>query len=418
MHLGLRLKIQLALGRDFRVHQDTSGYIFFKDRRQRANYSLYSVGMQDAQILQIAKIVGQVFEKQDKDNRLRSNHDVPTQNLNSTSELSQQYVARVLNLNGTYLHKFFLLTSGAYLSSPGTDDLLITLAESKVESPYGLEQAEGISRVFETLQEIYVLPGVYAQNSYYTTRQIINAAIMRHSVEMIARLLAFVSNSSNKMTLSEYLRLNDDSAFQTDQPIEGFDRFAFIEMFLSRKREYHELGHKLTSDELYSLSVLMHEGYQKIPEDFLYSRVTVMAPPPRERRLLRPVTSYLSKTELYKFSQEEMKSINKLTIEAHPKFWATEPIVYAAIAEVLAQKGYKRTLEVLHELMKAEGSRNDSREYTEDSIKYTEATVLLILEALNSENAEMPFSWAAQMSEHGWTLNSYSSCEYLIDEVL
>lgn len=413
MNLVLKLKVKAALGKDWSIHQDKSGYIFFKDRKQRANYSLYAVGMNQDQILKIAQIVGRVFAGIDKDNRLRTNHEVPTQNLNSTSELSQQYVARVLNLDGSNLHKLFLLASGAFLSSPGVDDLLITLAESKKEDPDGF-QVEITDRIFETLQEIYVLPGISPENATYSARAAIRSAVMRHPVDMVARLLSFVTSQAYRRTLADHLSLSDESAYKADKIVDMFDRFSFIEKFIARKVEYKNLALKLNSTQIYSLSLLMYSEYSKIPEDFLYNRAIAMRNKSTTSLNTMNISDYLSFKELsLTSSPDEMTKINKLTSQASPKFWPRTPIVYAAIGEVLVQKGYDRAIEVIKEISKASYLGESYREYTGSGTKYVEDTVLLILEALNSDNDEMPFSWAAQISEYGWILSAEANNEDL-----
>jgi hypothetical protein len=115
----------MIMGLNFRIVRNKSGYIFFKDMKYRTNYSLYYVGMSEEQILKIARIIDEVFIHNTRDNR-EQRRDVLTRNLNNPTELSKKFVARVLSLDSSSLHKLLLLTSGAYLSSPGIDTLKLS----------------------------------------------------------------------------------------------------------------------------------------------------------------------------------------------------------------------------------------------------------------------------------------------------
>lgn len=399
-------KLQMIMGLKFRIVRNKAGYIFLKDMKYRTNYSLYYVGMSEDQILEIARIIDEVFSKNERDNRQRL-RDVPTRNLNGTTELSRQFVARVLNLDRSDLHKFFLLTSGAYVSSPGSEDLLMTLADAKPESCGDLDSIFETNRIFESLQETYILPGVTESNSHNYATAMLNAAMMRHPVEMIARLLVFVANENPKLTLAEHLRLKDNEAFATIKPIRTFNEFSFIEEFLARKSGYFNLGHRLTAPELFTLSFLMSDGYTRIPVDFLFNRVTSMNKISHYIDQARFLSPYLSPSEMLRFNQYTIGKINESMTDGGSSRSKNAPIIYAAIAELLVQKGEQRTLDVVHELKHLGRSKSVT-------IEATEATVLLILEALKPENDEMPFSWAAQLSEHAWVLNdSPSRAEWL-----
>lgn len=393
-------RLRMIMGPNFRIVRNKSGYIFFKDMKYRANYTLYYVGMSVEQILEIARIVGEVFSKNERDNR-QQRKDVSTRNLNSPTDSSKQFVARVLNLDCSSLHKFLLLTSGAYLSSPGDDDLLVTLAEAKSESCGDLLSIHRSNRIFEILQETYVLPGV-TDDLAFNAGVILNAAMMRHSVDTIARLLVFVAKEDPKLTLSAHMRLKDNEEFATIKPIETFDAFRFIEEFLARKPGYSELGHRFTVRELLSLQFLMSNGYSRIPEDFLFNRVISMVNTPTQKRPIKLLALYLSTSEILSVGQTTVDAIDPMISNSTTR--KNESIVYAAIAELLVQKGGQRALDAIHELKHLSSSKAMT-------IESTEATVLLILEDLKPENDEMPFSWAAQLSEHSWVLNSHASAD-------
>jgi hypothetical protein len=78
----------------------------------------------------------------------------------------------------------------------------------------------------------------------------------------------------------------------------------------------------------------------------------------------------------------------------------TQPVIYAALAEVLAVKGERKALEVARTLEHLQTSKNRN-------LEMYEATVSIIEEALKPENDEFPFAWYAQLSEHAWVLTSH-----------
>lgn len=402
---SLEWKLRMALGLDFRLVKGKSGYIFLKDRKLRSNYSLYSAILSDDQVIQIAKLVHEVFAFTFKEKRF-SNRDIPTVSLNGVSDLSRDFVTTVLNLESSSLHKFLLLVSGNYLLSSGSDKSILSLAESKPESITYPKSFFISNSTAENFLEFYLLPGVTNTSYHPASRMILNSAILRHSVGFIAELLVFLANDSPVTTLETHLKLGAREIEESSDQRSYMDTFRIIETLIAASSEYKDLIYTLTAPELKILAYLMQGDLTKIPVDFLENRVKSMAQLPDDHYLGDWLLSYLSPLEKNDVSADEVEEISNILKRYYHGRGGNPTILYAAIAEVFVQKGYRRTLDVLSVI-------KETFIYFPRPINFVESTVLLILEALNPENDEMPFSWAAQLSEHSWVMNSEENNEEL-----
>jgi hypothetical protein len=400
----------MAVRRDFKIIRSESGYLFFEDRKYRTNYSLYYIGLSSEQILTIARIIDEVYSFRTTEAR-SPQKEIQTVGLNSSTESSRRFVSRVLNLDGSAVHKFFLLTSGANISSLGEDDLLITLAEVKSESCRDESQIFRVSRVFQNLQEVYIFPGITDTIGYRIPHIILDEAITRHSLETISKLLAFISNEHPDLILKDYLQLENKEAFKTVEKLRLVDVFSFIEEFMARNPGYSKIVQKLTLTEIHSISLLMDENFTKIPADFLSNRVIPMARISDNIRKTRVLNSYLSPREIRQIGPDVVEEINDSLRQYKLPRRANALLIYSAIAELLAYKDRRKTLDVIHELKHLFNPKHLTS-------PVVEATVLLILEASVAEDDAMPFSWVSQLSEHSWVMSSHVDTEKELAEML
>lgn len=391
----------MAVRRNFKIIRSESGYLFFEDRKCRTNYALYHAGLSTEQILVIAKIIDEVYSFRNLEPR-SPQKEIQTVSLNNSTESSRRFVSSVLNLEGSAVHKFFLLTSGSNLSSLVKDDLLITLARMKSESCRDESQIFRVKRVFQNLQEVYILPGITDTIGYSIPHIILDEAITRHSLETISKLLAFIANEHPDLTLKEHLQLESKEAFNTVEKLRLVDVFSFIEEFMGRSLGYSEIIQKLTVAEIHSISLVMDEKFTKIPADFLLNRVIKMAKISENIRRTRSLEAYLTLREIRQIGQAVVDEINDAMRQYQLPRRANALLIFSAIAELLVYQDRRKTLDVIHELKHLFAP-------THLISPVVEATVLLILEASITEDDSMPFSWVSQLSEHAWVMSSHIS---------
>lgn len=393
----------MAVRRSFKIIRGKSGYLFFEDRKNRTNYSLYYVGLSSEQILVIARILDEVYSFRNLESQ-SPQKEIQTVGLNTSTESSRRFVSRVLNLEGSAVHKFFLLTSGANLSSFAEDDLLITLARAKSESCRDESQIFRVKRVFQNLQEVYILPGITDTIGYSIPHIILDEAIKRHSLEAISKLLAFIANEDPDLTLKDHLRLENKEAFKTVEKLRLVEVFSFIEEFMARNLGYSEIVQRLTVTEIHSISLLMDEKFTKIPAGFLFNRVIPMAKISDNIRRTRSLAIYFTPRETRQIGPDIIDEINDAMRQYQLPRRANALLIYSAIAELLMCKDRRKTLDVIHELKHLFSP-------THLISPVVEATVLLILEASVIEDDAMPFSWVGQLSEHSWVMSSHISAD-------
>lgn len=391
----------MAVRRNFKIISSESGYLFFEDRKYRTNYALYHAGLSSEQILVIARIIDEVYSFRNLEPR-SPQKEIQTVSLNNSTESSRRFVSSVLNLEGSAVHKFFLLTSGANISSLVEDDLLITLARMKSESCRDESQIFRITRVFNNLQEVYIFPGITDTIGHSIPHIILDEAITRHSLETISKLLAFIANEHPDLTLKEHLQLEGKEAFNTVEKLRLVDVFSFVEEFMARNRGYSEIVQELTFAEIHSISLLMDENFTKIPAGFLLNRVIAMAKISDNIRRTRSLESYLTHREIRQIGPVIIHEINDAMRQYQLPRRANALLIYSAMAELLMCKDRRKTLDVIHELKHLFAP-------THLISPVVEATVLLILEASVAEDDSMPFSWVGQLSEHAWVMSSHIS---------
>lgn len=391
----------MAVRRNFKIIRSESGFLFFEDRKYRTNYALYHAGLSSEQILVIARIIDEVYRFRNLEPR-SPQKEIQTVSLNNSTESSRRFVSSVLNLEGSAVHKFFLLTSGANISSLVEDDLLITLARMKSESCRDESQIFRVNRVFNNLQEVYIFPGITDTIGYSIPHIILDEAITRHSLETISKLLAFIANEHPNLTLRDHLQLENKEAFKTVEKLRLVDVFSFIEEFMGRSLGYSEIIQKLTVTEIHSISLVMDEKFTKIPTDFLFNRVIPMAKISENIRRTRSIEAYLTPREIRQIGPSAVDEIKEAMIQYKLPRRANALLIYSAIAELLVYKGRRKTLDVIHEL-----KHLFSPNHLISPV--VEATVLLILEASVAEEDAMPFSWVGQLSEHSWVMSSHIS---------
>jgi hypothetical protein len=391
----------MIMGLEFTVSAKVPGFLLFKDSKKRSNYSLYYSELSEDQILEVARIIDEVYKNNNRDNR-GSNREVPTVSLNGVGDLSREFVTTVLNLNGSSLHKFLLLTSGYFLASSGSDRIVIELAVIKPESCGDPTEFFTSKYTSDNLTEFYILPGITDKSSHQACRMLFNSAIMRHEISFIAKLLFFIANNSPTAILGEHLELDNATILQMPALGANMETFSAVEAIIAIKQEYAEFAYTLTAEELRILGYLLHGEFTKIPTDFLKSRVKAMASLENNRHLGGWLISYLSPLERNASSSEDVEKISEELNKYYRGRGGNPTILFASIAEVFVRKGYRKTFDVLSEIKVIFN-------YPSLSLNIVEATVLLILEAIKPENDEMPFSWAMQFNENAWVLQSHKA---------
>jgi hypothetical protein len=272
----------------------------------------------------------------------------------------------------------------------------------KSESCRDESQIFRIKRVFQNLQEVYILPGITDAISYSVPHIILDKAVTHHSLETVSKLLAFISNERPDLTLKDHLQLENEGAFKTVENLRFVDVFSFIEEFMARNLGYSGVVQNLTVAEIHSISLVMEEDFTKIPVDFLFNRVIRMARISENIRRTRSLEAYLTPREFRQIGPDVVEEIQDAMLQYQLPRRANCLLIYSAIAELLVYKGRRKTLDVIRELKHLSMPKHLIS-------PVVEATVLLILEASVAEDDAMPFSWVGQLSEHSWVMSSHTS---------
>lgn len=379
-------------------------YILFKSQKgDEDRFILYYEVLTEFEILEVTKILAEVHSEFSKDTPPIRIASTSERNLNYSSEVSSQFVRVVIGLEASVLHKLLLLTSGSCFITDEHFDLLVALAKAKNEERFYPEDRPMSSRAYNYLKNLYILPGVTVQTVMPGGESPAMNVGSKGSISQTSRLMAFLANDFDNVTLRDYLLKDMTEVFATQKFLQDFSVLTTIKEILSVS-DYKELVESMTASELSSLTCILDRTTLKgkFPETILRNRSKEM------EKNVRPLTRFELDSILRYLSNDEQKSLSSLTFSEHVNDLLsfrdmsekTPPIVYAALAEVFAVNGEKKTLEVARELKHFGFSRDRD-------IKIYEATVALILEAIKPENNDYPFSWTAQLSEHSWVLNSH-----------
>jgi hypothetical protein len=396
----IQRKIEVIVGDTFVVDAVGINAVLFKNRKLRAhNFYLYCSPLAESEILEVAGILKEVFSETLPNLRYRGKE----RPLNRGSEESRQLVKAIIDLEASALHKLLLLTSGSHIASRMESDLLITLAQSKSEfhSDPAIMTRETI--LVTDLQSLYILPGVSIDSLLGGNTSVRAArALNSDSLDNVSKLMAFIASNSEKMTLDEHSKLRFGEAIRCQKSIENFEKFNQFQGVL--KSRYRKLAGSMTASELHALSLILYgdscDGV--FPEDMLRHRSIARSKNVSDfsgngRSMILRYMSPDEKANLDANSRvDELEDFlkNPYSDVKTPK------VVYAAIAEVFAEKGEKKAFEVMRELKHLKMLQNSS-------LEIYEATVALISEALKPESDDFPFSWIANLSEHSWVLSSH-----------
>lgn len=404
MNWLFEVRLRTAVGPDFRILGGDHGTILFKNMKIKSNdYSLNFEFLSEHEVLEVGKMLAQVYNSISKDQYeaswAKKKH---LQSLNRNSEASSKFFKTVIRLQASALHKLLLLTSGEGLLSKGNLDLMLTLAQSKKEAEGAFAQAIVInSRIYDFLKGLYILPGVTPSTS---PREGMSAMSLdrKVSVEKASRLMAFISTDRDDSTLKDHLKLDLAESLSTQKSLKELSQINAIQRIL--RSDYKDVAENMTASELVSLSqILINDAHtHQFPKSILQNRSKAME---KDLKPLGPFESdsivrYLSKDEKMALSSRDfVEHVNEL-VNGRDMRAKSQPIVYAALAELLAAKGESKTLEVARTLEHLRYSKNRN-------LKMYEATVAIISEAFSSENDDLPFGWSAQLSEHAWVLSSH-----------
>lgn len=398
------MKLQEAVGPKIKVICDQSNVVFFKNLKVEGDdYVLYSKVLTDLQILEVGKILGGIYKSfTERFARNKWSNGKSQQTLNRNSESSAQFVGAIVKLQGSSLHKLLLLISGERFLSSESVDLVITLAQTKHEARFYPDDITTHDELYGFLKKYYILPGISP-----LTRPDVEMATMnvgkRRSIISTSRLMAFLSNSFENLTLSEYLELDFSEAIKAKESLKDLNQTNYAQRI--RMSNYEDLAYSMTARELRSLSQILDNATPdgRFPKDMLRSRSKAMDnddSTPVRRNEPDSILRYLSKDEQNSLSSETFSQQVNYLLDSDDVKAKTPPVIYAALAEVLSVKGERRTLEVAGQLEHMKFSRDRN-------LKMYEATVAVIAEALYPENDTLPFGWVAQMSEHAWVLTSH-----------
>lgn len=218
-------------------------------------------------------------------------------------------------------------------------------------------------------------------------------------ISLAMKIQFFLDQDSQSLTLGEQLKIKiaEDSVYQT-RTLRQISAINMVRLLLSS--EYRDLAESMNSNELKCLSSMFSKDSVtgQFPKNIIRNRAYAGAI--GEMSIRTYVTRYLSPNEkLLLDGNDQIDELDNMLLNAYVQD-RTPMIVFAAIAEVVAVKGFSKALEVASEL-------KHLRTISAFDLKVYEATVALITEALDPADDALPFGWAAQMSENAWVLNSH-----------
>jgi hypothetical protein len=356
-------------------------------------------------VLKIGQVLKDVYESMEPDALKSISRTDHYQKLNDAGRLSAQYVSFVLNLKGSSLHKYFLLTSAHGIISVENISTMMELAEAKCPiKSLDLTAGKNFERTFLNLESFYILPGFTEQTENpakisMTTRM--NCIQLREQ----AVLFAFLSDKNSELVLEDHLAKDFAKSIQTARSLNSLASVARVRDVL--KGRYRELALLLKPKDLLNLSTILNNvNGCEFSERFLiqiYSKLD---------HVNKPVNAYKGDSIARVMTLDEKAKIRAKAINEVDRFLRgnatsskTQSIIYAAFAELFVRLGEDKGLEALNHF---------KRLHTTDyhSTDLYESIVGLIIEAIKPENRDFPFAWIAQLSDYAWVVsNSYENSE-------
>lgn len=410
---SLERKLNRAVGKSFKVVRLSGNAILFKNQVvEYDHFTLYCDPLAETEVLKVAEILGEVYQNFST----RWNISASERDLNSDSEESGRIVRAIVNLESSALHKFLLLTSSEeFFPEDDSEQIaasaekLIALVKAKKEFCSDTEVLVSSRNLFADLKKLYLLPGVSARSVMPQAQSLDIAPSKMLSVEYLARIMAFATEKAKDVSLEEALAKDFEEVISTQKSLAHFTTVNVIRN-LTGSSLYRDLIMSMTCFEAactgFMVPKLTIVSNIALPEVILKNRASAMTKRSEFADITGAdsITRYMSVDEHKKLSSATAALTIDGMLRGNQIRAKTDYIVYAAIAEVFAAKGEKIAFEIARELKHLNHLKNsDLRIYA--------ATAFLIAEALKPENDEMPFSWAAQLSEYSWVLTSHIPSE-------
>lgn len=392
------------VGETFNVRKYAQHSILFVNNRvtdatPKENWHVECQDLPHEDVLKIGQVLKDVYDGMEPEALKGVSRTDHYQKLNNAGKLSAQYVSFVLNLEGSSLHKYFLLTSGHGIVSTSNISTMMDLARAK-HPIQSLDQAavKDFWRTFLDLEIFYILPGVN-EKTESLTGSALNSRMHVTELRYKAALLAFLSDKSSDLTLEEHLAKDVSESIQTTRSLSSLASFTCVDELLQGR--YKELGLILKAKDLLNLSTIVSNvNGCEFPEKFLiqiYSKLD---------HVNKPVNAYKGDSIGRFMTIDEKANVGSKAIQQADRFLRgtgtftkTKSIIYAAFGELFAQLGADKGLEVIRYF---EILRNESPQ----GVKLYESIVGLIIETLKPENRDFPFGWIAQLSDYAWVINS------------
>jgi hypothetical protein len=401
-------KVEVAFDQSFTMEDFYKGAVSFRNQQVKYDdFTLFYEKLTEEQILKIVEILVAVYADYPSGmQKVEFNYSPTQRSLNSSTDFSAKFVSTVLDEEKDPLHKLLLLTSGKKFLKSSNVDLMCELARVKNEWDEDYSVVFKNNSLYLDLKDHYILPGVTRATLMPGGQDLSIKSFENISIESSVRLLAFLSNCLDTVTLEEHFALEFSEAITTSDALPDFGSFNSISAVMLSEN-YSDIPKTMTAFELDALSKILIKGNKvyDFPKEIIVNRCEAMANKKSLTERIGPssILKYMSDDEIESLSSREFaKNVDSMLSERLSIRASRPPVVYAALAEVLSVKGEKQALDVALVLRHV----HSKRESTPD---FYEAVVGLIAEILKPENDGLPFAWIAQMSEHSWVMNSMDS---------
>jgi hypothetical protein len=358
-------------------------------------FQIYTKHLSDEEVLEIGKVILEAYNKLESKEQIFFLADL-ARPLNRPTVESAEFVRTVLELQSSALHKMLLFTSGEHLEfsikhlyNERLLDILIPLAKSKND------EFASNQRFCNGLRNYYIVPGVSPKTEIAGIESILSNILSNGDFEHNIRLLAFLAEGKESITLAEHLNLDFQQAISTNNHFKKVRAPRWASRASSR---YQELSMSMSAKQLLALGIITESGAIPyiISETVLRNRAVAMAENDLWTNECIPISAFLSKQEIARISTASEKRLSKI-LESLNFDSATHLAVSTALAEVLVERGVSVATKVALELHKLK-----AHQFWPDPFEVRNSVVAMILLALQPESDEYPFSWFVQFTEYGW----------------
>jgi hypothetical protein len=370
-------------------------------------FLIYTKHLSEEEILGVGKVILESYNKLDSTEQVFFLSELGKP-LNRPTVESAEFVRTVLELQSSALHKMFLLTSGEHLQftskyrhNENFLHILTLLAKAKNDE-FASNQGICIG-----LRNHYIIPGVSPKTDASGIDSVLSIILKTGVFENKIRLLAFLAEKSESVTLKEHMSLDLQQAITTKNHFKKIHAPYWSSIASSR---YQELSMSLSAKQLLALGVITESSAIPyiISESVLRNRAVAMA----ENDLWTegdnlPISKFLSKKELERTPNTSGQRLSKI-LESVDFDSATHLAISTALAEVLVERGASVAIKVALELHKLK-----EHQFWPDPFEVRNAIVAMILLALQPESDEYPFSWFVQFSDYGWLFSE----DYKVSEL-